>query len=222
MSNLIKPEDWKIIAGAAIVFVLSIFSLYVTISYFSIIAAWLSIIVVDLYFMFVILYAARKSDEYKPDEWKWSSWVPNKFSGVIVFAFLYFSAIISFAKMFMYAEAPDYSDSQLSLYKSLISITSFSYDDYKLKSCGLQWLQMFQSFNGILLLTTTFGFLISRISSFKEEINLTNIKSEIQNMKLAEREIDAILSVKKLIEQNEALLSENKGLKSKITELEKK
>lgn len=191
MSKLIPKEDRKIVVGSIVIFGLSILGFCTLCS----VSSWISIITVDVYFIYVIVYAARKSDVYKPDNWKYGKWIPNRFSGLFVFLFLYLSAITAFAKILMQAGAPGYvlangdNSNHLALYKSFISITSLDYDNYAAESLGLQEsyglqrLQMFQSFNGILLLTATFGFLIARISNFKEKITLESINNRLRKSK---------------------------------------
>lgn len=215
MTNPIFKEDLKIIGGAAFIFILSLFGLLSAIDYFSIIAAWISVITVDIYFIYVVFYAARRSDvaKDKNKKWNWEYWIPNKFSGVIVFGLLYFSVIISFAKIMQptengYPQNAAFYD----FYQSFISITAFNYELVKDKSDSVQqFLQLFQSFNGILLLTATFGFLISRISNFKEEITLESIHSEIKKNNLS--------SGKRNNVANKRLGSDIKELKRDIHEL---
>jgi hypothetical protein len=187
--------DWYLMFASLIILTISIMSL----CWSWLCTASILIAIVDIYFIYVILYAARKSDVYKPKKWCWGILIPNRVSGVIVFVFLYLSVIFSFAEVLFYAHAPNYFNTQEAFYSSFMSITSFEYEHYPSKFSNLQNLQMFQSFNGILLLTATFGFLVARISTFKEKVSGDDIHSLIEKFNKWD---DSLLQHKKLLDEN--------------------
>jgi hypothetical protein len=216
MSCPFIKHDFKIVISSFILCVFSAIGLcckLASIAYFSVVLA-------DLYVIYVVFYAARRSDKYKNDDWTWGLIIPNKFAGVIVFIFLYLSVVFGLAAVFLAHQAPDYMSRSSAWYKSWIAITSFSYEvDYS-KYSGIPWrlqaLQVWQAFNGILLWTATFGFLISRISNFKERKTLEDVYQlleEIRQQKDRNGEVHGSLN---------QLNITKKTLAERMIELEKK
>lgn len=213
-------DDIKIVGCSFVLCIISVTSLYGGLPKM----AYASVAIVDLYFIYVILYAGRKSDEYKKDDWVWGQIVPHKFAGVFVFIFLYLSAVLGLAEVFVDQKAPDYTSPNCALFKSWIAITSFSYDDYSGQSWKLQKFQMWQAFNGILLLTATFGFLISRISSFKENKSLNEVHELLKWVEPQKDQNGDIKNpldiIKAQSEKIEALTQTKRELEKRITGLE--
>src|SRR5436190_17675541 len=95
MSSPFKGQDVTIIVGTFLLFLFSILSLYQNVAWI----AYVTVLAVDIYFVYVIFYAARKSDVHKSDDWVFGSIVPYKFAGVFVFVLLYASAVVGLAEV---------------------------------------------------------------------------------------------------------------------------
>lgn len=213
----LERNDWRLLWFFCAVTILAIVGLCVSCIWCS----GISLFFVDIYIFYVVLYAARRSDTHKDESWWWYKYMPNRLGGVFIFVFLYAAAIVSIAGILKQTDMPGYQTDNLSaVYKSFIAIASFSYDDLtgieSLKYCdSLKYLQMLQAFNGLLLLTATFGFLISRLSSFKEKpvsadqaITVSKVITELDK------------KVKELETKNQTLVSEKETLETTIKNLE--
>lgn len=183
--------------------------------------SYLTVIFVDLYLIYVILYAAFKSDFDEESKFFLDNLIPGKFWGVFVFVILYSCITFGFAEILMSENATDYTSKKGSLSHSFISLTSFDFEK-NANTSVLKALQMWFSFNGLLLLTMTFGFLISRISNFKEKITLQHIDDKLNSLTTPIDKSEAISKIQNIIDQNASLKSENKKLQDQINELKEK
>ena len=120
----------------------------------------------------------------------------------------------------MQAAAPDYTSLKCAIYKSAVSITSFSYDDYGGQPWRLQLLQIWQSFSGLLLLTAAFGFLISRLSSFKEQPAQDYIRKLLITASIVQPSISGISLTNKVTTTIQGLKDQIKSLEDEKTKLE--
>ncbi|MEZ4809053.1 MAG: hypothetical protein R2819_01720 [Allomuricauda sp.] len=210
--------DVRLVVLSTFILVMSIESLYCPWLNFS----WPIIVIVDLYFIYVIFYAARKSDVYKPDDWKRGLGIPNRVGGVFVFTFLYLSVIFSFSEIILHAKGLGNPTTEEAFYRSVMAITSFSHTPFPSELPDLQKLQMFQSFNGILLLTAAFGFLVARISTFREEVSWEDFTSFMENLDKKDVPVNAMATFKKLMEENKSQREEINKLQTELEEFKKK
>ncbi|OJV71036.1 MAG: hypothetical protein BGO42_04275 [Flavobacterium sp. 40-81] len=193
----------------------SFYSFYYNIPFLS----WIIVILLNTYLVYVVFYASIKSDSHKGENWFWGKVIPNRFSGVIVFVCIYLCIILGFSEILLAEEAPNCNTKECAFFKSFISLTSFSFDNYDGQTWHLQKIQMWHSFNGLLLLTATFGFLISRISNFKEKISLEKLDQKIDLLKRSEEDKIKIEKLHQFLNENQNLTSEVRELKLKIENL---
>jgi hypothetical protein len=151
-----------------ILLVLPSISLYFAISTISPI----SVIIVDMYLISVLVFAAWRSDNrtIDPPEWM-KQFFPSRLFGLIVVFGLVFAVILCFANFYIqlgYEFKPNICSITDAIYFSVVTLTTVGYGDFAPTCVHAKLLVMFDLFNTTLLLLGMFPLLIGRLSSFRD------------------------------------------------------